>query len=45
MVYDTEKRRYILTRQFRVGSESDLVEVVAGMVDKGESLKPVLPAK
>lgn len=37
MVYDTEKQRYILTRQFRVGSESELVEVVAGMVDEGEN--------
>ncbi|MDX5438451.1 MAG: NUDIX hydrolase [Pontibacter sp.] len=37
LVFDTEKKRYILTRQFRVGSESELVEVVAGMVDEGES--------
>lgn len=37
LVYDTAQQRYILARQFRVGSESDLVEVVAGMVDAGES--------
>ncbi|WP_018478573.1 NUDIX domain-containing protein [Pontibacter roseus] len=37
LVYDTEQECYILTRQFRVGSESELVEVVAGMVDEGES--------
>lgn len=36
LVFDTEKQQYILTRQFRVGSESELIEVVAGMVDKGE---------
>lgn len=36
LVFDTEKQQYILTKQFRVGSESELVEVVAGMVDKGE---------
>ena len=36
LVYDTEKGSYILTRQFRIGSESELVEVVAGMVDNGE---------
>ncbi|MBD1395584.1 NUDIX hydrolase [Pontibacter sp. JH31] len=37
MVYDTEQEKYILTRQFRVGPETELVEVVAGMVDEGES--------
>ncbi|MBB6610759.1 NUDIX hydrolase [Pontibacter sp. Tf4] len=37
LVHDTEKDSYILTRQFRIGSESELVEVVAGMVDAGES--------
>ncbi|WP_242920062.1 NUDIX domain-containing protein [Pontibacter liquoris] len=36
LVYDTRKAEYILTKQFRIGSESELVEVVAGMVDEGE---------
>ncbi|GAA4438203.1 NUDIX domain-containing protein [Pontibacter saemangeumensis] len=36
LVFDTEKQEYILTRQFRIGSESELIEVVAGMVDEGE---------
>ncbi len=36
LVYDTEKQEYILTRQFRVGPEDELVEVVAGMIDEGE---------
>lgn len=36
LLYDTDKKEYILAKQFRVGSESDLVEVVAGMIDKGE---------
>jgi len=37
LVHDTEKDSFILTRQFRIGSESELVEVVAGMVDAGEN--------
>ncbi|GAB3203212.1 ADP-ribose pyrophosphatase [Pontibacter aydingkolensis] len=37
LIYDTQKQEYILAKQFRVGSESELVEVVAGMVDKGET--------
>jgi ADP-ribose pyrophosphatase len=37
LVYNTTTNYYILTRQFRIGSESELVEVVAGMVDKGEN--------
>ena len=36
LVHDTAKDSYILTRQFRIGSESELIEVVAGMVDAGE---------
>ncbi|GAB3811172.1 NUDIX domain-containing protein [Pontibacter rugosus] len=36
MVFDTEKQEYVLTKQFRIGSESELVEIVAGMVDEGE---------
>lgn len=37
LVHDTQKDSYILTKQFRIGSESELVEVVAGMVDAGEA--------
>ncbi|WP_114784478.1 NUDIX domain-containing protein [Botryobacter ruber] len=37
LVHDTVQDKYILTRQYRIGSESELIEVVAGMVDKGES--------
>lgn len=36
LVYDTKTEHYILTQQFRIGSESELVEIVAGMVDEGE---------
>ncbi|WP_242928706.1 NUDIX domain-containing protein [Pontibacter vulgaris] len=36
LVYDTTDQKYILTRQQRIGSESELIEVVAGMVDAGE---------
>ncbi|MDX5483344.1 MAG: NUDIX hydrolase [Hymenobacteraceae bacterium] len=37
LVYDTKEQQYILTRQYRIGPESELVEVVAGMVDEGEA--------
>ncbi|MEJ8800641.1 NUDIX hydrolase [Pontibacter sp. H249] len=37
LIYDTEEQEYILAKQFRVGPEAELVEVVAGMVDKGET--------
>ncbi|MCC9166798.1 NUDIX domain-containing protein [Pontibacter harenae] len=37
LVYDTEQQLYVLTRQYRTGPEHELVEVVAGMVDEGES--------
>lgn len=36
IVYDTKQQQYILTKQHRIGAESELVEVVAGMIDKGE---------
>lgn len=36
LVYDTKAQQYILTKQYRIGSESELVEVVAGMIDEGE---------
>jgi ADP-ribose pyrophosphatase len=36
LIFDTIKQEYILAKQFRVGSENDLIEVVAGMIDKGE---------
>ncbi len=36
LVFDTTDKKYILTKQYRIGSESELVEVVAGMVDEGE---------
>ncbi|WP_162051840.1 NUDIX domain-containing protein [Pontibacter pamirensis] len=37
LVYDTGAQEYILTKQFRVGAESELVEIVAGMIDEGEA--------
>jgi len=36
LVYDTKREQYILAKQFRIGTESELVEIVAGMVDEGE---------
>ncbi|QCR22961.1 NUDIX domain-containing protein [Pontibacter sp. SGAir0037] len=36
LVYHTGEGKYILTKQYRVGPESDLIEIVAGMVDEGE---------
>ena len=36
IVYDTSQQQFILTKQPRIGSETEMIEVVAGMVDKGE---------
>ncbi|MGI4737793.1 MAG: NUDIX domain-containing protein [Janthinobacterium lividum] len=37
LVFDTQARQYVLTRQFRVGAERELLEIAAGMIDQGES--------
>ena len=37
LVFDTVKQQYMLTRQFRIGPEADLLEIAAGMIDKGEA--------
>jgi nudix-type nucleoside diphosphatase (YffH/AdpP family) len=37
LVFDTSKQQYIVTKQFRVGPEADLLEIAAGMIDKDES--------
>ena len=37
LVFDTVKQQYLLIRQFRVGPESELVEIAAGMIDEGET--------
>ena len=37
LVFDTSKQHYLLTRQFRVGAEQELIEIAAGMIDKDES--------
>jgi nudix-type nucleoside diphosphatase (YffH/AdpP family) len=37
LVYDTQRQQYILTKQFRVGAERELLEIAAGMIDKDES--------
>src|SRR5688572_28542250 len=34
LVYDTEKKVYVLVKQFRIGAEKELLEIVAGYVDK-----------
>ena len=34
LVYDTNKEKYILTSQWRAGSSGDVVEIVAGTLDK-----------
>ncbi|MDO7887305.1 NUDIX domain-containing protein [Hymenobacter cheonanensis] len=36
LVFDTQRRQYVLTRQFRVGAERELLEIAAGMIDKDE---------
>jgi ADP-ribose pyrophosphatase len=37
LVFDTQRRQYVLTRQFRVGAERELLEIAAGMIDKEET--------
>lgn len=37
LVFDTQRQQYLFTRQFRVGAERELLEIAAGMIDKGES--------
>jgi ADP-ribose pyrophosphatase len=37
LVFDTQQQHYVLTRQFRVGAERELLEIAAGMIDKDES--------
>ncbi|GAB3634508.1 NUDIX domain-containing protein [Hymenobacter arcticus] len=37
LVFDTQTQEYVLTRQFRVGAERELLEIAAGMIDKDES--------
>lgn len=36
VVFNTDTEQFILTSQYRIGAESELIEVVAGMIDKGE---------
>jgi ADP-ribose pyrophosphatase len=36
LVFDTQRQQYVLTRQFRVGAERELLEIAAGMIDKDE---------
>ncbi|GAB3222605.1 NUDIX domain-containing protein [Hymenobacter seoulensis] len=36
LVWNTETRQYILTRQYRIGPEAELVELAAGMIDGNE---------
>lgn len=33
LVFDTQKERFLLVRQYRVGAEADVLEIVAGMLD------------
>ena len=37
LVYDTARRVYVLTRQFRIGPEAELLEIAAGMIDGDEA--------
>jgi nudix-type nucleoside diphosphatase (YffH/AdpP family) len=36
LVFDTHKQRYLFVRQFRVGSESEVLEIPAGVLDEGD---------
>lgn len=37
LVFDTVKQQYLLTRQFRIGPEADLLEIAAGMIDHDDT--------
>ena len=37
LVYDTVRQIYVLTRQFRIGPEAEILEIAAGMIDDGEA--------
>ena len=37
LVYDTARQVYVLTRQFRVGPEAEILEIAAGMIDGDEA--------
>jgi len=37
LVYDTARQLYVLTRQFRIGPEAEIVEIAAGMIDGDEA--------
>jgi len=36
LVYDTARQVYLLTRQYRVGAEREMLEIAAGMLDGDE---------
>lgn len=37
LVFDTATQHYVLTRQFRVGPEGDLLEIAAGMIERDDA--------
>jgi ADP-ribose pyrophosphatase len=37
LVFDTTTQHYILTKQFRIGPEADLLEIAAGMIEKDDA--------
>ena len=37
LVFDTVRQVYVLTRQFRIGPEADILEIAAGMIDGDEA--------
>ncbi|GAB3588799.1 NUDIX hydrolase [Hymenobacter daeguensis] len=37
LVYDTARQLYVLTRQFRIGPEKEILELAAGMIDQDET--------
>jgi ADP-ribose pyrophosphatase len=37
LVFDKTEKKYIFTKQYRPGSKSEMIEVVAGMLESGEN--------
>lgn len=40
LVFDSEKQTFLFTKQFRIGSQSELIEIAAGSMDK-EGEQPI----
>src|SRR6476661_1321829 len=42
LVFDTQRQQYLLTRQYRIGAEGEVLEIAAGMIDKDEQAEATI---